>query len=203
MELKQAVIICLIALFAAALVVLIARSLDMQAAAKLEPQLAKIAAELEALRKQGGLPPATGSTAESAPLDDGLIVYYFHNNTRCANCRAIESQAEKVVQTDFAANLKNGQLVWKVMNYETPQGELLAKRFEVVAPVVVLAKMKDGKIGTPKRLDRVAALVDEPRAFADYVRSEIKQMLPPPEDSSPSPPDDTSSIPAPEEEPTK
>ena len=46
MELKNAVAVCLISLFSATLVVLIARSLDSQAASQLEPQLASIVEEL-------------------------------------------------------------------------------------------------------------------------------------------------------------
>jgi len=44
-------------------------------------------------------------------------------------------------------------------------------------PVVVLARMKDGEIEDWKRLDKVWALVREKSAFAEYVRSEINQML--------------------------
>ena len=42
MELKNAVTICLISLFSATLVLLIARALDLQAVARLEPQLTRI-----------------------------------------------------------------------------------------------------------------------------------------------------------------
>ena len=48
MDLKNAVAVCLISLFSATLVVLIARALDSQAASRLEPQLASIVEELRA-----------------------------------------------------------------------------------------------------------------------------------------------------------
>ena len=54
MELKNALAVCLISLFSATLVVLIARSLDSQAASRIEPQLARIAEQLEAIRASGG-----------------------------------------------------------------------------------------------------------------------------------------------------
>ena len=57
MDLKNATAVCLISFVSAALVVLVARALDLQAASKVEPQLAKIAAELQALRSQGGIAP--------------------------------------------------------------------------------------------------------------------------------------------------
>ena len=66
MELKNAVAVCLISLFSATLVVLIARSLDSQAASRLEPQLASIVEELQAMRKQGGIAASPG-TADQRP----------------------------------------------------------------------------------------------------------------------------------------
>ena len=65
MELKNAAAVCLISLFSATLVVLIARALDSQAASRLEPQLASIVEELQAIRKQGGIPTAAGADPRS------------------------------------------------------------------------------------------------------------------------------------------
>lgn len=177
MELKNAVTICLISLFSATLVLLIARALDLQAVARLEPQLTRIAAELEALRKQGGIATAASATRPDAPVADGLIVYYLHGNTRCPTCRAIESQAHEVVQSDFAPELKSGTLTWKVLNYEEPATADLAKKLEIQVPVVVLARMKSGEIAQWKRLDRVWALVGDKPGYASYLRDEISQMV--------------------------
>ncbi|MHB8899851.1 MAG: nitrophenyl compound nitroreductase subunit ArsF family protein, partial [Thermoguttaceae bacterium] len=117
-------------LFSASLVVLVARSLDNQAAARLEPQLAQIVEELRAIRTQGGVSLSSGAAAPEA-IEDGLVVYYFHGNVRCPTCRAIESQAHEIVQNDFAAQLDEGQVAWKARNYDKPEGADLARRFDV------------------------------------------------------------------------
>ena len=65
MDLKNAAAVCLISLFSATLVVLIARSLDSQAASRLEPQLASIVEELRALRSQGGIAAAPGASTKA------------------------------------------------------------------------------------------------------------------------------------------
>jgi hypothetical protein len=177
MELKKAVAVCLISMFSATLVLLIARALDLQAANRLEPQLARIVEELEAIRKRGGIPitPTTAQTSDT--VDDGLIVYYFHSNVRCATCQAIESQSHETVQTAFESELADGQMVWKTINYEEVDGEDLGRQFEVQVPVVVLAQRNSGQLGEWKRLDRVWALVSDKEAFADYVEAEIRKML--------------------------
>jgi hypothetical protein len=178
MELKNAVSVCLISLFAATLVVLIARSLDSQAASRLEPQLASIVEELHALRTQGGGAATATASAKTDSLRDGLLVYYFHGNIRCPTCRSIESQAEGAVQNHFAAQLKEGEVTWKIVNYEESAAKPLAEKFQIQMPVVVLAKVKNGQVLDWKRLDQVWALVGDKPAFAKYVREEIERMLP-------------------------
>ena len=177
MDLKNAAAVCLISLFSATLVVLVARSLDNQAAARLEPQLASIAEELRAIRSQGGIAAAPGSATRTDAVHDGLIVYYFYSNARCPTCRSIESQAQETVQTHFASQLSTGEVVWKIVNYDQPAAQPLATKFDIQMPVVVLARMKGGQVQDWKRLDEVWALVGDKPAFASHVREEIERML--------------------------
>jgi hypothetical protein len=179
MDLKNAFAVCLISLFSATLVVLIARSLDNQAASQLEPQLTQIAEELRALRSQGGIAAAPGVLTGVETVNDGLIVYYFHNSQRCETCVAVETQTKETLDTVFASPLKRGEIVWKVLNYEKPAGKALALKFEVASPVVVLAKMKDNQTLGWKRLGKVMALAGDKPAFTKYVREEIERMLEP------------------------
>jgi len=180
-EFKNAAAICLISFFSATLVLLIARTLDVQAVARLEPQLRRIADELEALRKKRRMPAPASAGQPGATLADSLIVYYWHGNTRCPTCRSIESQAHKVVQSDFASELKSGAVTWQVANYEDPAAADLVQKFDILASVVVLARMQAGQIAQWKRLDRVGALVDDGPAYAAYLRAEIRQLLQPAE----------------------
>ena len=177
MELKNAVAVCLISLFSATLVVMIARSLDSQAASRIEPQLASIVEELQAIRKQGGFSISPSADGKIDAVDEGLVVYYFHSNTRCPTCQAIESQSHETVQADFKSQLNRGEMVWKILNYEQPAAKSLAKKFDIQMPVVVLAKMKAGQIQDWNRLDEVWGLVGDKPAFSDYLRKEIKEML--------------------------
>lgn len=177
MDLKNAASVCLISLFSATLVLLIARALDRQGAEKLEPQLAQIVEQLEAIRQQGGMGTVSPTVSENEVPDNGLVVYYFHGNTRCATCQAIESQSHEVVQTHFADELQNRAVVWKVLNYEGPAGADLAKKFKIQMPVVVLARMQDGQVEEWKRLDKVWALVGDKAAFGEFVRNETAVML--------------------------
>ena len=177
MELKNAISVCLISLFSASLVVLIARTLDLQAGSKIEPQLASIVEELRAIRGQGGLALDPSAAAAPAAMQDSTMVYYFHSSFRCQTCRDIEDQAHAVVLSDFADELAAGTVQWQALNYEQPAGHELAKQFDISMPVVVLARFEDGKIARWKSLDQVWGLVGDKPAYAAFVREEINQML--------------------------
>jgi hypothetical protein len=179
MSLKNAAAVCLISLFSATLVVLIARTLDNQAASQLQPQLTSIAEELRAMRKQGGPPAGPSDAAATDAVSDGLVVYYLHSNTRCPTCRSIEAQARQTVEASYASQLSKGEMSWRVVNYDQPAGKPLAARFKVEMPVVVLARMKDGQVEKWIRLDQVWALVGDKPGFTKYVREEIDKMLSP------------------------
>jgi hypothetical protein len=181
MDLKNAVAVCLISVVSATLVVLIARSLDSQAASQLEPQLTSMAEDLRAIRKQGGFAAAPGDTTPDDAIDSGLAVYYLHSNYRCPTCRTVEAETKKLLETEFAPQLDRGDVIFKTINYEKPAGVSLAREFKVNSAVVVLVVMKDGKIdkSKSKRLDKVLPLAArDTKALADYLRSEIKALLP-------------------------
>lgn len=189
MELKNAAAVCFISLFAATLVVLIARALDIQAASKIQPELQKIAAELETLREQitgGGVGMTPGDGAKPT-VSDGLTVYYAHGNTRCATCEAIESQAHEAVTSGFADKLKNGSVSWEMVNYEEPAGKRFRDDYGVHMATVVLVRMKNGKPAEWKRLDEVWALYTDKPECIKFVQAEIRKLLEPAELPLPAP----------------
>jgi len=200
MDLKNAVAVCLISLFSATLVVLIARSLDMQAAARLEPKLDAIAEELRAIRTGGGMAASPGEASAARAVDDGLMVYYFHG-VRCPTCRAAEAIAKETLESEYASQLEEGQIGWKVLDYmNDAEAKAMALDFDVTSATLVLVKRNRGQIETWNRLDRVLALADDKAALSAYLQEEIDGMLSPPEEQpeEAGPADEAPAIPLPE-----
>ncbi|TWU38207.1 nitrophenyl compound nitroreductase subunit ArsF family protein [Novipirellula artificiosorum] len=177
MDLQKTLSICLISFFAATVVVLIARAFDSQAASRLEPQLTRIADELEAIRASGGFASIPVDGVDKVAVRDGLVVYYFYSNTRCTTCRAIEAQTEETVRSDFAEELRSGKVTWKTLNYEQDRNADLASQFEIIMPVVVLARFENGAMVDWSRLDQVWGLVSDKPAFAEMIRDAVNKML--------------------------
>ena len=177
MDLQKSLSVCLLTFFFATMVVLIARALDNQAASRLEPQLTRIADQLEALNAAGGFPTASTTAVTSAEKSDRVVVNYFYSNTRCTTCRAIESQTSEVVQSQYAAQLQDGTIAWKTLNYEDDNNSGLMEKFEIVMPVVVLMRYEDDEMADWKRLDEVWGIVNDKPAFASFIKDEIDAML--------------------------
>ncbi|QDV63856.1 nitrophenyl compound nitroreductase subunit ArsF family protein [Crateriforma conspicua] len=181
MDLKNALGVCVISFFAATLVMLIARTMDNQAAGRIEQQLTRIADQLETLQSASSVEsrlPAVATHDSNAPvISDALVVHYFFSNTRCVTCRAIEEQTRKVLMHRFAAQLDNGDVFWNTLNYEDPDNAEWADRFEIMMPVVVLAKYQNGEIVDWKRLDEVWGRVGDTDGFEHLIVDQVERML--------------------------
>jgi hypothetical protein len=121
-------------------------------------------------------PPSVASAAAS---DSGtrLVVYYLHGNVRCATCESIESYAKEAVATHFAEQLEDGRIEWRVVNYEEQGNEHFAKRYDLVAPCVVLSNVVNGKETTWKSLPEVWEHVGDKPAFVEFVRGSVDEEL--------------------------
>jgi len=85
------------------------------------------------------------------------------------HCRA---DAEETVKATFAAELANGQLVWKPLNVDEAQNEHFVQDYQLFTRSLVLV---DGT--NPKRfknLDKVWQLVRDKPVFQKYVQDEVR-----------------------------
>lgn len=79
------------------------------------------------------------------PVRDHVEVIYFHGKQRCATCIAIEKNAREVVSTRFADEVKDGKIVFRTVDISTPEGEVLADKYQVTWSSLFVNGWKDGK----------------------------------------------------------
>lgn len=117
-----------------------------------------------------GLRTASGAPeAEVVSTTAPIVAYYFHSDTRCTTCRAIETLG----QAALADAIRDGHVEWRVVNYQRPDNAHFAKRYDLAFASLVLVKAGTGTAATWKNLDKVWDLHDDPPAFTDYVRREL------------------------------
>jgi hypothetical protein len=134
------------------------------------------------IRREMQVPTADPSAVDAVAVadqtpEDGLVVYYFHGDTRCRTCLKIENYAHEAVESAFVTELAEDKVVWKAVNYELPENSHFATEYELVSPTVVLVRTVDGKASQWRNLARVWKLVGDREAFIEYVQTETSSML--------------------------
>ncbi len=106
-----------------------------------------------------------------------VIAYYFRTNFRCARCRAFEAYSREAIESAFARQLKDGRLVWQVVNIEVKGNEHFAKDYNLATKSLVLVNEVRGKPPQWKNLQKIWQLVGDKEAFLRYVQDETRVYL--------------------------
>lgn len=105
-----------------------------------------------------------------------LIVYYFHGNMRCRSCMAFEQYTRDAIDEFFAEKMREGKLIYKVMNVDDNENEHFISDYSLTTKSVVLVKFTDGKEVKWKNLDEIWKLVRNKEQFINYIKSEVNSM---------------------------
>jgi hypothetical protein len=136
-----------------------------------------------AFKEFGPSKPASGhgmkEGAASAARPDGVTVIYFHGEKRCRTCIRIGELARKVVEEEFAAEVRTGNLRWEEINYEEPARAHHVKGYELVSSTVVVTRWRDGKELKWKKLDGVWDHAGDEVDFRAYVANGVREFLNP------------------------
>lgn len=113
-----------------------------------------------------------------SPEKDRVEMIYFHGKQRCATCMAIEKNTREVINNLFANELKNGTVVFKIVDISTPEGEKIADKYEVTWSSLFVNKWKDSK-ETRSNLTEFAFgnARKNPDAFKKTLADKIRQSL--------------------------
>ncbi len=108
-----------------------------------------------------------------------IIAYYFHTTNRCASCRAIEAYSREAIESAFGDELKDGRIVWKMVNVETKGNEHFVKDYRLYTKSLVLVREVRGKQAEWKNLEKVWQLLQDKPGFLRYVQDETRAYLKP------------------------
>ena len=106
-----------------------------------------------------------------------VIAYYFHTTYRCASCRSIEAYSHEAIESAFADEIRDGRLVWKVVNIEVKGNEHFAKDYSLYTKSLVLVNEVRGKPAQWKNLADVWKLLQDKPRFLRYVQDEVRGAL--------------------------
>lgn len=121
---------------------------------------------------------ANAQTSTQATQKDVIEVLYFHGKQRCVTCNAIEKLTKEVIDKDFAQLLKDGKIVFKVIDISTNEGEKIADKYEVTWSSLYINKWKDGKEAKNNMTDfGFSYAKGSPDVFKAGIKKKIDELL--------------------------
>jgi hypothetical protein len=123
------------------------------------------------------LASATLVTAKSPVGSRVVRIYYFHGSMRCVTCHKLETLAHEAIQANFSKEIRNGSLVWKVINVEDQENEHFVKDYRLFTKSLVISDVADGTQKRWKNLAKIWELVGNEEAYKQYVVEEVRQYL--------------------------
>ena len=106
-----------------------------------------------------------------------VMVYYFHGNFRCVNCKTIEQNTKEAIERYFPEELETGKVVFKVINVEINGNEHFTNDYQLYTKSVVLSLVKNGKQVKFDNLTKVWEHLRNKDAFHQYIKSEVERYL--------------------------
>ena len=123
------------------------------------------------------------SNAETAneqkkQVKDYVEVIYFHGKQRCMTCRSIEKNAKELLDAKFAEQMKQGKVVWRVVDISKRENAKLAEKYEVTWSSLFVVR-HDGSKETAENLTELAFSTSLRQAdkFKADLEAKINQIL--------------------------
>lgn len=80
---------------------------------------------------------------------------------------------------NFADEMRNGAIVWRVINVDEPENQHYNADYQLFTKALIVSEVKNGKELRWKNLQKVWHYVRDDEAFINYVTSEIKTWMAP------------------------
>ena len=121
--------------------------------------------------------PASPNVPGAEVNSPDVLVYYLHNSVRCIRCKKFEAYTQQVLNENFAEQLKEGRIQWKMLNVDNSENTHFISDYKLITKSVVLARLQNGKQTEWKNLEKIWQLVDVDAAYKDYIKDEILSFL--------------------------
>lgn len=114
----------------------------------------------------------TSSNSEGSSVVTGknITVYYFHFSRRCMTCNNVEKVSKEAVETQYAAQVKAGEISFKSVNLDEKDGEAIGAKYKIEGQTLIV-------ISGDKRID----LTDKGFMYANdspaKLKAEIKKAV--------------------------
>jgi hypothetical protein len=136
------------------------------------------AAVLQA-RKFSDLPAVkpTVVTIQPGVAADAVLVTYFSSDVRCATCLRIERLSRATVERNFAQELRNGRVNFRVINLDGDGNDHYVKDYSLISKTIIVSELAQGQEIRWENLQQVWTRQKDEPAFEVYLVDAVKRHL--------------------------
>jgi hypothetical protein len=114
------------------------------------------------------------TSVDGAPIQpNALVVYYFRATARCAACRTLEACSRDVVESRFSAEVADGRIVWRAVDYQSPGNEHWLADYKLLTGGIVLVEFRDGHPHRWKALTETWNMTADRKSLAEHIEEAI------------------------------
>ena len=119
--------------------------------------------------------PNTNSTLKSS-IDNGVEVVYFHRTQRCSGCIYAGDMVEYTINTYFADELADGELVFITRDVQYDANAEIVDKYGAYTSSLYMNKVVDG-VDNIEEITGIWLLLHKDQEFVDYVKKDIEERL--------------------------
>lgn len=110
--------------------------------------------------------------------EEHVEVLYLHTRKRCATCKAIEEATKEVINSDFAQQVKDGKVVFQIIDLNTSAGDKIADKYKVVGTsLLVNSCFKDKIVKNNLTSFAFSKALNSKTVFMDSLKIKINELL--------------------------
>lgn len=106
-----------------------------------------------------------------------VVAVYFHRTVRCPTCQKVGTALEQVLRTSFAAELADGRLEWRLVDFQDPRNASFSSAFYITGPSFVIIEVRDDRVVAWEPAPKAWSLLGDESAFSRYVQAEVRSVL--------------------------
>ena len=122
------------------------------------------------------VPEPEESSSLPPSIDNGVEVVYFHRAQRCSGCIHAQETTEYTLNTYFADELENGEVVFMAFNLQDANNSAMVQKFGAYTSSLFLNDVENGGDDIEELTDVWFVLWDD-EEFVDILKTAIEECL--------------------------
>lgn len=106
-----------------------------------------------------------------------VLAVYFHRTHRCPTCRMVGAYVEQAVREGFPAQLQQGTVQFRLVDFEAPRNAAIAAAYQITGPTLVVIDVRNGQVAAWQPMPQLWSLLARRDEFFRYVQGAVRHYL--------------------------